>query len=272
MGVEPILREVPMSARRQIVSFGAGTNSVAVLVGLKEHGERPDAIVFADTGGEKPHTYELIPVVSRWCEDHGFPAIVCVKGSQPQQIKDGTLEAQCLRKGELPSKAYGGVSCSWNWKIDPFNRWVRAQSYGVKPIKLIGFDADEPWRAERAPREGPVCVNRYPLIEWGWGREECRAAIARAGLPQPGKSACFFCPSSKRPEILELRDHNPELLTRALEMERRALAGEGHVDAFRGKGLGRSFSWARIVWEADNQLELTLDAGAPEWDCGCYDG
>ena len=40
-----------------VVSYGGGTNSVAMLVGLHERGLRPDAIVFADTGGEKPNTY-----------------------------------------------------------------------------------------------------------------------------------------------------------------------------------------------------------------------
>jgi len=41
-----------------VVSFGGGTNSTAMLVGMWERGERPDAILFADTGGEKPHTYQ----------------------------------------------------------------------------------------------------------------------------------------------------------------------------------------------------------------------
>ena len=40
-----------------------------------------------------------------------------------------------------------------------------------------------------------------------WGRDDCVAAIARVGLPQPGKSACFFCPSSKKHEIITLALH-----------------------------------------------------------------
>jgi 3'-phosphoadenosine 5'-phosphosulfate sulfotransferase (PAPS reductase)/FAD synthetase len=75
---------------RQVVSYGGGTNSAAMLVGLHEHGERPDAILFADTGAEKPHTYQhLHEVMSPWCARVGFPEITVVKGSQPQQIKDG---------------------------------------------------------------------------------------------------------------------------------------------------------------------------------------
>jgi len=33
-----------------MVSFGGGVNSAALLVGMHERDERPDAILFADTG------------------------------------------------------------------------------------------------------------------------------------------------------------------------------------------------------------------------------
>lgn len=33
------------------VSFGGGTNSAAMVIGMFEQGERPDYILFADTGG-----------------------------------------------------------------------------------------------------------------------------------------------------------------------------------------------------------------------------
>lgn len=40
-----------------IVSFGGGTNSAALLVGLYQHNISVDLILFADTGAEQPHTY-----------------------------------------------------------------------------------------------------------------------------------------------------------------------------------------------------------------------
>ena len=256
-----------------VVSYGGGTNSAAMLVGLLERGERPDCIVFCDTGSEKPNTYAHILEVSEWCATVGFPTIQTIRGSQPRQIEDGSLERECLRLGAMPSKAMGFGACSQKWKVDPFQKWVKAQAFPAKPTRLVGFDADEPQRMERAQGyEDKLCERRYPLIEWDWGRDECVAAIARAGLSQPGKSACFFCPSSKKHEILTLRDEYPELLARALEIERRALAGEGQAPAFRGKGLGRHFAWADVVKMADAQLCMFSDAGVPEMDCGCYDG
>lgn len=40
-----------------VVSYGGGTNSTALLVGMVNNKIIPDAIIFADTGGEKPETY-----------------------------------------------------------------------------------------------------------------------------------------------------------------------------------------------------------------------
>lgn len=274
----------------KIVSYGGGTNSTAMLVGLHERGERPDAITFADTGDEKPHTYGHIVEVNAWCKSVGFPEIETLRGDMPQQVKDGTLEKECLRLGKLPAKAYGFSSCSDKWKMEPQRRYNRrfATLHGIEMgqvTRLIGFDADEHSRVERGlalSHKKPV-KEEYPLYDWGWGREECVEAIARAGLRQPGKSACFYCPSSKKWEILELRERYPELLARALEMERRALAGEGQAPQTTGAGLGRSFGWAawlRLVdaasaHEADSdicKIKLFSDAGIPEMDCGCFDG
>jgi len=44
----------------KVVAYGGETNSTAMLVYLYEKNQRPDYITFADTGAEKPHTYEHI--------------------------------------------------------------------------------------------------------------------------------------------------------------------------------------------------------------------
>ena len=49
-----------------VASFGGGVNSTAMLVGLWERGEKVDLILFADTGGEKPHTYAHVMEMSEW--------------------------------------------------------------------------------------------------------------------------------------------------------------------------------------------------------------
>lgn len=43
-----------------VVSFGGGTNSTAMIIGMYLHKIPIDLILFADTGGEQPHTYEFM--------------------------------------------------------------------------------------------------------------------------------------------------------------------------------------------------------------------
>ena len=120
----------------------------------------------------------------------------------------------------------------------------------------------------------------YPLYEWGWTREECVRVIERAGLPKPGKSSCFFCPSMKKKEIQALWENHPDLFQRAIDLEHGAAATSRTV-----KGLGRDWSWESYYNEfmANKEFEdaqITFDelfpdspggclCGAP---CGCYDG
>lgn len=58
-----------------VVSFGGGTNSTAMIIGMYLHKIPIDLILFADTGGEQPHTYEFIETFNGWLEKHGLPQI-----------------------------------------------------------------------------------------------------------------------------------------------------------------------------------------------------
>ena len=246
-----------------IVSYGGGTNSTALLVGLLERGERPDAILFADTGAELPETYIHVMMVNEWCEINGFPRIQTVrKGGRIE-----TLEQNCLRMNMLPSLAYGFKGCSHKYKIEPQEKWANNHDQckevwkaGGKVLKLIGYDADEHHRA-KIPEDKKYSY-RYPLVEWDWGREECKDAITRAGLPQPGKSACFFCPATKQHEIRKMAQTHPDLIDRALKME-------SNAELTSVKGLGRSFAWRDLL--ATKEMFPDTYHGI-EQPCGCYDG
>ena len=272
-----------------VVSYGGGTNSTALLVGLKERGLRPDAITFADTGGEKPNTYQHLQVMQNWCAAVGFPPIEVVRADSRMNVVDQTLEGECLRLGKLPAKAYGFSSCSGSWKIRPQDKWDKrfARTHGVTKrqiTRLIGFDADEHTRVARAESHAGdrLVAQKYPLYEWGWGREECIMAIQREGLPLPGKSSCFFCPASSKAQILWLRQRYPELAARALEIERKALSEEGPAPSTTVAGLGRRLNWAQFLAEIDAMSEedrqrvcnrkVFLEVQTIEEDCGCYDG
>ena len=246
-----------------VVSLGMGTNSIAILVGMKERGIRPDIILFADTGAERPHTYAMIPVMNEWLEANDFPPIVTVR------VTGELIEENCIRRNALPSVAYGRKSCSQRWKTEPQEKYLNSNeaakahlAKGLKITKIIGIDLGEEHRAGQPnEKQAKKYVNEFPLIEWEWGRDECIQAIAKAGIPLPGKSSCFFCPNMRQTEIRELADLNPELCDRAIAMEDNAKLT--HI-----KGLGRNWRWRDLIATDD-----MFGFSDPVDTCmSCYDG
>ena len=248
-----------------IVSYGGGTNSTAMLVGMIGRADSaPHAILFADTGGELPETYEYLAMFSAWLVGRGFPSITIVR------VESTTLEADCHRRNVLPAVAYGFKTCSLRFKVEPQEKWCNrnaackaAWKQGERVTKLIGFDYGELHRARWQGDE--KYTNDYPLIEWKWSRDDCARAIQAAGLPLPGKSACFFCPNSKIADVRRLERQHPELLARALAME------AGATRNTTVAGLGRSWAWRDLIKQGLMFPEI-YDRETTEIPCECYDG
>lgn len=257
-----------------VVSYGGGVNSIAMLIGFVDRGIHPDAIVFSDTRGEKPETYAYLrDVLPPWLARVGFPPLTVVSRADfgRSHTGDRSLEEECLRLGTLPSRAYGYGTCADKWKIDPFKYWAQtweparaAWATGRLVARAIGYDAGEAHRIGHDRDSGYGKV--YPLLEWLWDREDCEEACACAGLPVPPKSACFYCPSSHKEEVLELAVKHPDLLQRALSIEHAAMA----TGRWGGvKGLGRRFAWARLV-EADEHDRAALPDAPVEPCMKCH--
>lgn len=238
-----------------LAAWGAGLDSTAMLVELVSRGEPVDQVLFADTGAEKPETYAFIPLFRRWLQERGVPSEVV--RYRPSNFKNWppyrTLTENLLTNGTLPSIAFGRGTCSQKWKVAPQHAWAKgwppakaAWARGEKVIKLIGFDcsrADDRRYAEAARRDDPLYHHRYPLREWGWTRADCAARIARAGLPQPPKSACFFCTASRPDEVRALPKAQLRLI---VLIEARAKPRLRNVDGlWRRPVMGRRGSAAR---------------------------
>lgn len=270
--------ERPLPESPLVVAYGAGVDSTAVLVGMAERGVRPDPILFADTGGEKPETYAYLPVMNAWLRSVDFPEIVVVRYA-PVRAPYTTLEGKCEANETLPSLAFGGKSCSLVFKKEPQNKFCRswapavtAWAAGRKVVKAIGYDNGKADSRRSKIADDASYSYWYPLREWGWDREECKRRIAAAGLPLPMKSACWFCPASKKPEVDWLAAEHPDLFARAIAME--DLARSGKHGLASTKGLGRNWSW-RAYGEDKGLVERRVDgriglavAHDPSVDCG----
>lgn len=264
-----------------VVSFGGGTNSTAMIIGMYLHKIPIDLILFADPGAEQPHTYEFIQTFNVWLEKHGLPTITPVFYTDKAGNRM-TLEEECLRSHALPSIAYGFKKCSLKHKIGTQEKFCNNYppcreewAAGRRVYKYIGYDAGETRRIQHAApadEANKKYENRYQLYEWGWDRAECVRVIERAGLPKPGKSSCFFCPSMKKKEIQALWEDYPELFQRAIDLEHNAADSLKTV-----KGLGRNWSWESYHDEAMKikefeEAQITFDDLFPETPGGCLCG
>jgi hypothetical protein len=262
-----------------VVSFGGGVNSTALLIGCVQRKEPVDLVLFADTGAEFPETYHHVADVSRWLVSHGYPQVVVVSNAiRPPGQKPCphiSLEEECCTNKTLPSLAFGYKGCSVKWKRHPMDWYVgawpkatQAWESGEKVVRLLGIDAGEPHRsAALEASDDPKYIYRRPLIRWDWDREDCKDAIREAGLQVPRRSACFFCPATKKAEVLQLAKDRPDLLARGIQMERHARENGKLITT---KGLGRSWSWEDLV-NAPKQCVMEFPE-APDCPCGCFDG
>ena len=187
-----------------VISYGGGVNSTAMLVGLHQRSIPVDLILFADTGGELPETYAYLPVMDQWLTAHGMPGITVVE----YRDKNGgrlTLEQECLRSGTLPALAYGYKKCSLKHKIAPQDKFCNnyppcreVWDRGEKVVKFIGYDAGEERRRDQAlvyDIQDTKYRKEYPLMGAGGlprGHPGCRTAIA-------GEIVLFLLPGDEAP-------------------------------------------------------------------------
>ena len=247
----------------RVLSLGGGVNSTALLLALARRDELPDLVLFADTGGERPETYEHVERVEAFCVERGVQFERVTNAGRGQ---GDSLEDNCMRRRELPSLAYGFKGCSVKWKRQPMDGFVRdwqpakdCWDAGGKVVRLIGIDAGERHRAVLT--DDKLFRYSYPLVQWDMARDECIEEISAAGWPVPPKSSCFYCPAMRRHEILALKQEHPDLLARALAIEANA---ETHTVA----GLGRNWRWADFIKQDDAQGKLWPEIDSP---CGCMD-
>lgn len=294
-----------LEGRLLALCFGAGVDSTAMLVALHLAAIVPDVITFADVGAEKPETLahldRMNAVLARW----GWPPIAICRHVPRATTGYGDLYGNCIANETLPSLAFGMKSCSIKWKQAPQDRflkgtrsgpnasaphpiWIEAQRTSQRIVKLIGYDCGpaDLRRAGRLPVADVEFDYIYPLQILRWTRADCVGIITEVlGADYvPIKSACFFCPASKHWELFWLAAHHPDLLERALFLERNALTGRHSrfddiafgaswdemvrtADRFPSSsttvGLGRSFAWnqwARVNDVVDEDFRVRRSA------------
>lgn len=244
--------EVPEEVAR-VVSLGGGRDSTGMVVELIRRRIRVDAVLFADTGEEKPETYAFLG-------DHLRPYLAGA-GIRYEVVSAGLgrLVDYFTSNRAIPSIVKR--DCTSKFKVTPVRRWA-IDNLGVGPGRkcavLLGISSDEVTRI--ADSDHGWFTNCYPLIGWGMRRDDCVRAIERAELPVPPKSACRMCIFSRPEWFRRLALSDPSYFARARRME------DTEVESRRSQGKTPLHVTDRplrsIEWEARRlrgTVQRTLD-------------
>ena len=243
-----------MIEKKNVVPFGCGVNSVAMMIELVKRSVHVDYILFANTGGwsnlgEKHETYRYKRFFSNWLKSKGYPEIKTVV------YNSEGLYNEMIRLGTIPSIAFGWKTCSIKWKIYASDKYLKAKGVKIKH-KILGYDAGESHRTDTDYTEENVSF-WYPLVDWGLDRMDCVKIIIDAGLPLPPKSSCFFCPNMQAWEIHQLKEEDPCRFDHAVKME---INAQDKLTKLRG--LSGKKKWSEIITQPflpmpeDEQFEL----------------
>ena len=192
---------------KHILSYGGGVNTVALMILLVREKMPIDEVIFADTGGEVPETYDYMSITKDYLAGYDIPFKTVV--ARP----DEDLYSCSFRRKVFPSAI-------WRWstrdfKVRPIHSYYRKLGCHVNQYMGIAYDEIDRMKESRVD----YVTNLYPLIENKVTRQGCIEIIESEGLPTPLKSGCFFCPFSSLDRWKWLYHTHPDLYVKAMALE-----------------------------------------------------
>lgn len=275
-----------MTEPLRILSLGGGTQSCALAL-MSAAGDLPrlDHVVFADTQGELPETYEYLEYLAGALAAADIPLHIVTAGS----LEEALLSTERTMSNptppahvENPDGSKGRISqyrCSYDYKRRIIERKVRQLCGGrgawKRPYAVeqwIGFSTDELGRCRPADvcycghkakrhtadsrcRDECKCggewepwqVNVWPLIDLRFRREDTIRWFAEHGHPTPPRSACWFCPNGGNDRWQALRHEHPDLFERACKIDDTIRGGGGFNARGNQPFAGRMFLHSSLV-------------------------
>lgn len=222
------------------LSLGAGVQSSAMLMmyyyGVLE--PMPDAAIFADTQGEPPYVYANLTCLTEAVKDK-IPVLVVTRGSLLEDdlnpefalVKSGHDKGKKFPKCPLffqsaDREGMGRRNCTSDYKIKVISQGIRRflgyeprQRTKVPVRSAIGISLDE-WMRMKDHRAGWI-KNIWPLIDAKYTRSDCLRYLKSLGMPEPLRSACYFCPYRSNAEWREMKERSPETFALAVDFDRK---------------------------------------------------
>ena len=221
--------------RMRILSLGAGVQSttIALMAAVGEIADKPDVVIFADTGWEPQVVYDHLS----WLETIlPFPVYRVASGNLRNDILSPAHRFSPVpwftRKPDGLS-GMGRRQCTRQYKLEPIAKETR-RLLGYRPYQHIPVDSAEIWvgiSTDEASRMKPARwrwqTNRWPLIEKGLSRQDCLAWLLRNGFPKPPKSSCIGCPFHSDTMWRDMKNNSPAEWHEAVLFDRH-IRGQGN--------------------------------------------
>ena len=257
----------------RVLSLGAGVQS-STLALMIHKGQIPmvDCAIFADTQAEPPKVYEWLKFIKKTVS---YPVHIVTWRNLEKDVLDasqGEYQAFTIpfytKNKETEQKGMLMRQCTADYKIKPVTKKVRellgykkGERVDLKEVKvemLLGISTDE-LRRMRMNRLRYI-DNQYPLInDFGMSRQDCIAWMKDNGYPMPAKSACYFCPFHSQSTWKEIKENDPELFQKAVEMDKKIRDQEKYKIKNKYKDelyLHRSCEPLDKALEDDGQLDM----------------
>jgi hypothetical protein len=233
----------------RVFSYGGGTQSTAALV-LAAQGKIDFPTFVYSNVGEKsePDTLAYVRSIAMpYATAHGIDLQEIRRtsrdGSDSMELYERVMSDR-YKGVQLPMRLSNGAParrhCTVDYKVRVLDKWNREHGASAANPAIVGLGIswDELQRMRKSTDDDRVII--YPLIDLRLTRQDCEAIIRGAGLPQPGKSSCFYCPFKTQAEWQRMRHERPDRFAEALAMEahmdsKMVAEGQGHC-TFHSKG------------------------------------
>ena len=192
-----------------IASYGAGVDSTAMILRLIDEKMPLDHVVFADTGGEIPETYETISHMMKVLKKESIPFTIVY----PFKLR--SLYERCFSRKVTPDRFKRW--CTRDAKVKPIHKFYK-KVVGGFINEYMGIDCAETKRVRIAKE--PFIMKHYPLVDWKMDRLDCIKYIADRGFPVTKKSGCYFCPFNSTSRWQDIKENHPALFAQAEKMEK----------------------------------------------------
>lgn len=265
-------------------SSGGGTQSIAALV-LTAQGRIDYPLhIFSNVGddSENPETIAYVRNVAMpYAEKHGieFAEVrrVMRDGTERTLLEDLERDSRTINiPVRMENGAPGNRNCTATYKLLVIAKELKRRGATADdPATVgVGITLDEIQRADGGKNRKPWERVTYPLVSVGddtglrLRRSDCERIIREAGLPQPGKSACWFCPMKKPSQWADMRRNDPALFAKACDLEAQLIKRREQIDKDPAyftrfaKPLADAISTDPTLFGDDTWLDAECDSGA----------